>query len=164
MLYDNKKNMNKFKEIDKIIDNIDSFEKYTFNTKDNKQNQLFSKDPPPFELVNDIIIELTNKPLDNNIYYEFTIKNLVNKKILTKIDKYIEELKKYYLKCKHSKYLENLNEKKFVTIIRQILRSHDYIINSIEKYNNGEKFLLYIIEKKKTNGTLKKINSVMEFD
>ena len=42
MLYDNKKNMNKFKEIDKIIDNIDSFEKYTFNTKDNKQNQLFS--------------------------------------------------------------------------------------------------------------------------
>ena len=60
--------------------------------------------------------------------------------------------------------MENLNEKKLITLLRQILRVHNFNINSIEKYNNGEKFLLYIIEKKKSGGELKKINSVMEFD
>jgi hypothetical protein len=153
----------KFKEINDIIDNIDLFEDFTFNIN-NKNNQLFSKDPPPFELVNNIILLITNKSLDDNMYYEFTIKNLVNKKVLDKMDNYIDELKKYYLKCKHSKYLDNLNEKKLITLLRQILRPYDYIINSIEKYNNCQKFLLYVIEKKKKSGILKKINSIMEFD
>jgi hypothetical protein len=153
----------KFKEINDIIDNIDLFEDFSFNIN-NKNNQLFSKDSPPFELVDNIILLITNKSLDDNMYYEFTIKNLVNKKVLDKMDKYIDELKKYYLKCKHSKYLDNLNEKKLVTLLRQILRPYDYIINSIEKYNNCQKFLLYIIEKKKKLGGLKKINSIMEFD
>jgi hypothetical protein len=158
----------KFKEISDIIDNIDSFEDYTFNTNNTKPNQLFSREYPPFELVNDIILLITNKQLDYNIYYEFTIKNLVNKNILSKINNYIVELKKYYLKCKHSKYLDNLNEKKLITLLRQILRPYEYIINSIEKYNNSQKFLLYIIEKKHNNNNnnkgLKKINSIMEFD
>ena len=159
------KNINKFKEINEIIDNIDSFEKYTsHNNNEIKFSQLFSKEIPPFELVNNIIYVITNKELDNNFYYEFTIKNLMNKKILDKLDKYINELKTYYLKCKHSKYLENLNEKKLITLLRQILREHNYIINTIEKYNNGEKFLLYIIEKKKNIGELKKIDSVIDFD
>ena len=153
----------KFKEINDIIDNIDSFEDYSFNIN-HKSNQLFSKESPPFDLVNSIILLITNKSLDDNIYYEFTIKNLVNKKILSKMDDYFNELKKYYLKCKHSKYLDNLNEKKLVTLLRQILKPYEYIINSVEKYNNCQKFLLYIIEKKKKNGTLKKINSLIDFD
>jgi hypothetical protein len=59
--------------------------------------------------------------------------------------------------------LENLNEKKLITLLRQILRLYDFTINSIEKYNNGEKFLLYIIEKKKSIA-LKKISSLINFD
>lgn len=61
-------------------------------------------------------------------------------------------------------YLENLNEKKIITLFRQLLRPYDYIINAVEKYNNGEKFLLYNISKKKSNQLLKKINSTINFD
>ena len=154
----------KFKEIDEIIDNIDSFETYTFkNEKEiNYKNQLFSKDPP-FELVNRMMHVLINKDLSDNIYFEFSRKNLLNKKIQDKINIFIPELKEYYLKCKHDKYLENLNEKKIITLFRQILKPFDYSINAHEKYNNGEKFLLYVIQKRK-NLVFKKIDSVINFD
>jgi len=150
----------KFKDISSLT-NIDSFEKYSIN--DNKVNQLFSKECPSFDLVKEIIYTLFNKELNDSIYYEFTVKNLVNKKSVLIIEQYIEHLKKYYLKCKYSKYLENLNEKKLITLLRQILKPFDFSVNSIEKYNNGEKFLLYTIEKKK-NLYIKKINSFINFD
>ena len=154
-------NIQKFKDINNLINNIDSFERYSIN--ENKINQLFSKEPPSFDLVKEIIYSLFNKELNDSIYYEFTVKSLVNKKSVSKIEEYIIELKKYYLKCKHNKYLENLNEKKLITMLRQILKLYDFSVNSIEKYNNGEKFLLYTIEKKK-DLYIKKINSFINFD
>ena len=161
-----KKNNNKyFRDIDNIIYNIDSFEKYYLNNK-KKKNQLFSKEQPPLELVKKIIFELINKELNDNIYYQFSIKNLSNKKIIDKINSYVPELKKYYLKCKHNKYLENLDDKKIITLFRQILRPYDFAINAYEKYDNGHKYLLYVIEKKKNlnNLNIKKINSIVNFD
>lgn len=157
--------ISKFKEINCILNNIDSFEKYSLKKENNikDKNQLFSKDPPPIEIVSKILYTMINKELNENIYFEFSRKNLINKKVIEKINEFIPELKKYYLKCKHNKYLENLNDKKIITLFRQILRPYDYNICAIEKYNNGEKFLLYIIQKKK-NLTLKKIDSVINFD
>jgi len=153
----------KFQEIDHIINNIDLFDDYILINNKIKKNQLFSKEPPPFELVNKIFYFLINKELNGNIYYEFSKKNLSIKKIIEKIDEYIVLLKEYYLKCKHKKYLENLNEKKLITLFRQILRPYDYTITSIEKYDNNKKYLLYILEKNKSN-TLKKIDSIINFD
>ena len=155
----------KFKEVNYILNNIDSFEKYSLKKENDikDKNQLFSKEPPPIEFVNKILYIIINKELNENIYFEFSRKNLINKKVIEKISEFIPELKKYYLKCKHDKYLENLNEKKIITLFRQILRPYDYNISAVEKYNNGEKFLLYIIQKKK-NLTLKKIDSVINFD
>lgn len=157
--------INKFKDINNLISNFYSFEKYIL--KDDLQislkNQLFSKEIPPIELVNKILNTIINKDLNENIYFEFSRKNLVNKKVLDKFNLFIPELKKYYLKCKHNKYLENLDEKKMITIFRQILRPYDYIITAFEKYNNGEKYLLYIIKKKKILN-FKKIDSVINFD
>jgi len=153
-------NIQKFKDIN-LTNKIDSFERYSIN--ENKINQLFSKEPPSFELVKEIIFSLFNKELNDSIYYEFTVKSLVNKKSVLKIEEYIAELKKYYLKCKHNKYLENINEKKLITLLRQILKLYDFSVDSVEKYNNGEKFLLYTIEKKK-DLYIKKINSFINFD
>jgi hypothetical protein len=155
------KNNRNFKEIDDILNSIDSFDKYFIKIK---KNQLFSKDYPPIELVQKILFELLNKDIRDNIYYEFSLKNLFNKKILEKINCYIPELKKYYLKCKHKKYLENLNEKKIITLFRQILRPYNYIISAIEKYDNGHKYLLYIIKKNNNDNDFKKINSILKFD
>jgi hypothetical protein len=162
-----KSKCNNFRDIDYILDNIDSFDKYSL--KKNKLfnnliiNQLFSKEPPPFELVQKILFLLINKELNDDTYYEFSRKTIFNKNIIENTNIYIEELKKYYLKCKHSKYLENLNEKKIITIYRQILRPYNFTINAYEKYNNGEKFLLYVIKKRKEL-SLKKVNSVINFD
>lgn len=161
----NKKIKNEFQEIDNIINNIDSFEKYILkeNIEINIKNQLFIKEKIPFDLVKKILNLIINKELNDNIYFEFSIKHLMNRKILEKFILFIPELKKYYLKCKHEKYLEELNEKKIITILRQLLRIYNFTINSIEKYDNGEKYLLYIIEKKKKL-MLKKIDSVINFD
>ena len=161
---DNKKIKNEFKEIDYIINSIDSFEKYSLkqNIEVDKKSQLFIKEIVPFNLVKKILNIIINKDLNDNIYFEFSIKNLINKKILEKMNDFIPDLKKYYLKCKHKKYLEDLNEKKIITILRQILRLYDFTINSIEKYDDGQKYLLYIIEKKKL--IFKKIDSVINFD
>ena len=156
-------NFEKFREINNIIDNIDLFDNYILKKNISKKNQLFSKEPPPFELVKKIIYVLINKELNKNIYFEFSKKNLVLKKIIEKIGEYVVILKEYYLKCKHEKYLENLNEKKIITLFRQILRPYDYLITSYEKYDNGEKYLLYILEKKKSI-TIKKIDSTINFD
>ena len=159
------KNILKFKEIDyDILNNISSFDNYLSNqSSDNFKNQLFSKDIPPFSLVNKILIGTINKELNENIYYEFSRKQLNNKDVIKKIELFIPELKKYYLKCKHSKYLEKLNEKKIITLLRQLLRPYDYIINTVEKYSSGEKYLLYSILKKKSI-CIKKINSIISFD
>jgi hypothetical protein len=155
-------NIEKFREINNIIDNIDLFDNYIFKNTP-KKNQLFSKEPPPFDLVKKIIYVLINKELNNNIYYEFSKKNMATKKIIEKINEFIVLLKNYYLKCKHKKYLENLNEKKIITLFRQILRPYDYSITTYEKYDNGEKYLLYILEKKKSIN-IKKIDSTVNFD
>ena len=157
-------NFEKFREINNIINNIDLFDNYIFkNNNKSIKNQLFSKEPPPFDLVKKIVYVLINKDLNDNIYYEFSKKNLVIKKIIEKINDYVLVLKEYYLKCKHEKYLENLNEKKLITLFRQILRPYNYSITSYEKYDNGEKYLLYVLEKKKSI-SLKKIDSTINFD
>jgi hypothetical protein len=159
---DKKSCLNRFRDIDSsIMDNIHSFQKK--DLKKSNKNQLFSKEPPPFELVKKIFYVLINKELNDTIYYEFSKNNLVIKKIIEKMDEYIILLKEYYLKCKHSKYLENLDEKKLITLFRQILRPYDFEITSYEKYDNGEKYLLYVLEKK-SNVTIKKINSIINFD
>jgi hypothetical protein len=156
----------KFREINNLLVNIDSFDKYSLNNNleiNKLKNQLFTKEYPPFKLIKEIFYKIINKELDDEIYYEFSRKNLLNKNIIEKVNEFVPELKKYYLKCKHKKYLENLNEKKIITLFRQLLKPYDFSIDSVEKYNNGEKFLLYTIEKKK-NLFFKKINSVINFD
>jgi len=139
-----------------------------------KKNQLFSNIYPPIELVQNILnlisysnnmnnINNTHNIIENdNIYIEFSKKTLIQKDIINAIKPYIIELKKYYLKCKHDKYLENLNEKKIITIFRQILKQHEYTLTSSEKYDNGIKYLAYVIKRK--NIGLKKINSTIHFD
>jgi hypothetical protein len=155
----------KFQEIDPIITNIDLFKNYSLNSqKDNdfKKDQLFTI-TPPLELVENILKLITMRDIDDVLYYEFSKKNIIDKNIIDKIQFYIPELKKYYLKCKHKKYLENLTDKKIITIFRQLLRVYDFNLRSIEKYNNGKKYLLYIIDKKK-NLSFKKVNSIINFD
>lgn len=156
----------KYKKVEFIdFDNFIPFE--DLNNIFPKKNQLFSNEYPPFEIVQQILNlllynNITNVSETDNIYIEFSKKTLVQKNVVNTIEPYIEELKKYYLKCKHKKYLENLTEKKIITLLRQILKPHNYVLISSEKYDNGIKYLAYVIKEKEIG--LKKINSTIHFD
>jgi len=55
------------------------------------------------------------------------------------------ELEEYYLPCKAKVYLDgtSLNEKRAVTILKQVLRLHGYYLSSKEKNVNSKKVIFY---------------------
>ena len=107
-------------------------------------NQLFKKIPTK-EYINKILKLFGIVDFDENFY--FSKFDIQKKNILDTINEEIPELEKYYLKCKAKKYLVDLNHKKLITILRQLVRQHKYRIVGFEKYTNGEKYLLYKLEK-----------------
>ena len=54
-------------------------------------------------------------------------------------------LESYYLPCKARIYLHDLDEKKSITIFRQILRTFDLALRSTQKYANNKKISFYCI-------------------
>jgi hypothetical protein len=108
------------------------------------KNQLFKK-MPPIDLFERLvkIYGLT----DINDCRKFTKDHLTKNKTLEKIEGLREELEEYYLPCKTTKYLTDLDEKKLITILRQIAKIFDYHVTSNEKYLNSKKVLQYSLEK-----------------
>jgi len=108
------------------------------------KNQLFKK-LPPIDLFERLvkIYGLT----DINDCRKFTKDHLTKNKTLEKIEGLREELEEYYLPCKTTKYLTDLDEKKLITILRQIAKIFDYHVTSNEKYLNSKKVLQYSLEK-----------------
>ena len=108
------------------------------------KNQLFKK-LPPINLFERLvkIYGLT----DINDCRKFTKEHLIKNKTLEKIEGLREELEEYYLPCKITKYLTDLDEKKLITILRQIAKIFDYHVISNEKYLNSKKVLQYSLEK-----------------
>ena len=60
-----------------------------------------------------------------------------------KMERLKPELMKYYLPCKARTYLNDLNSKNVITILRQIARLYGYSVQSREKYIKGDKFIIY---------------------
>lgn len=155
----------KLNDISLYLTNIVSLEEYTHFIKNNdieKKDQLFRKNIDLLFLKK-IFKDLFEIELDNNTNYNFSKNTLITRNIILKLEEHIEEIKKYYIICKQKIYLEDLNEKKVITLLRQLLRTNDFELKSKEKYDNGKKYLLYTITKKK-NKYLKKINSIINFD
>ena len=151
-----------FQDIDKYLNSIVLFDENLLKKKENIKNQLF-REEVSYDFVIDFINKLFNIELNNSINYSFSKKTLITKNIKNIIYENLETLKKIYIKCKHKIYLENLNEKKIITLIRQLLRTHNFDLKAKEKYENGKKYLLYTISKKVENN-IKKINSIINFD
>lgn len=75
--------------------------------------------------------------------FSFRKKDLITYGSVEKMKTINEELSEFYYPCKAKLYLDDIDESKCVTIIRQFLRYFDYNLVSREKYNNGEKFIVY---------------------
>ena len=108
-----------------------------------RRNQLFKVDPS-LKFLEEFIKVFGLK--DMNDSRKFSRDTLYNFNSLEKFEKYRDDLKKYYIPCKYDKYVNNLNEKKMVTILRQLVRTQNYKVISHEKYIDGQKTLLYSLE------------------
>ena len=105
-------------------------------------NQLFKK-KPSIELIEDIV-----KAIGLNDIYDttfFSKHNIDQNNSIEKINKIIPNLEEYYLPCKRKIYLNNLNYKRVITILRQCLKVHNFLIKSKEKYIKGDKIIIYQI-------------------
>ena len=108
------------------------------------KNQLFRKIPPK-DLVSQIVHTFGLKSLDDSS--KFSKKKLKLIKTVDAINELKPQLEKYYLPCKARTYLNGLNEKNVITILRQCIRTYGYKIDSREKYMKGEKYILYRLMK-----------------
>jgi len=103
-------------------------------------SQLFKKNPDQ-ELFTKIIQTLGIDEFKED--FSFRKKDLLSFGTIHKLKALEPELREYYFPCKCKLYLDNLNENKCITIVRQFLRFFGYNLVSKEKYLNGEKFIVY---------------------
>ena len=105
-----------------------------------KKNQLFRKTPSD-ELVNKIVAAFGFRTLSDR--RSFSRSDLSKLDTVIKIKEMKGLLEQYYLPCKARTYLNDLNSKNIVTILRQCIKTKGYTICSREKYLKGDKFIIY---------------------
>jgi len=104
------------------------------------KNQLF-RISPELQFTESLLQLFGIKDISDN--HSFTRNNLNDLKTVFKMNQIIDDIEKYYIPCKAKKYLESLNEKKCITILRQFLKIHNHTLISKEKYIKGKKQLFY---------------------
>jgi len=105
--------------------------------------QLFTR-MPDLEFINKIVQLYGIKDLDIN--YKFTLRDLQKMGTVEKLNEMRGELKNIYLNCKFCRYVDNLTEKKSITILRHFLKVINYKLVSQEKYSDSRKYLVYRIK------------------
>lgn len=105
------------------------------------KNQLFSC-VPELNVVDKLLsyFGLEEGINDKNSFNKLNMKELETVK---KVDEYKGELRKYYIPCKARVYLDVIDEKKCITILRQFIKTHGYTLVSSDKSINGNKIKLY---------------------
>jgi hypothetical protein len=102
--------------------------------------QLFKKSPDTL-LFNKVLQTLGIDQFKEE--FCFRKKDLFLIGTVTKMKLLAPELREHYYPCKSKLYLDNIDDSKCVTIIRQFLRFFGYQLVSKEKYDNGEKYIMY---------------------
>jgi len=113
-----------------------------------KKDQLFKKYPS-----DDLFSEVLKAFGLNGLYdtRSFSRRDLKVLNTLEIIDNLKPSLRQYYYPCKARAYLTELTVKNVITVLRQLLRTRNYTINSREKYIRGEKFIIYSLTSLKSN-------------
>ncbi len=104
------------------------------------KNQLFRKHPSD-EVVNRIVEAFGFRSLEDR--RSFSRSDLAKLNTVNQIKQLKSTLEQYYLPCKARSYLNDLNEKNIITILRQCIKTRGYTITSREKYLKGEKVIIY---------------------
>ena len=104
------------------------------------KNQLFRKTPSN-EIIQKVVETFGFRCLKDRRC--FSRSDLIKLDTVSKIQELKPELELYYLPCKARTYLNDLNEKNVVTILRQLIKTQGFTICSREKYCKGDKFIIY---------------------
>ena len=107
------------------------------------KNQLFRRNPDRY-IINDLLKIFNIESLDDDNFY-FTKQDLLNTNVIDNMNKLKNKLEVYYIPCKSKVYLEDIDEKKCITILRQFLKYMNYNLKLKEKYINGKKNYQYFI-------------------
>ena len=101
------------------------------------KDQLF-KNKPELNLVIEIIRLFGLEDFDD--IQLFTKQNMIELNTVDKMKEYIPKLQEYYLPCKSKIYLQDLNERKCINILRQLLKQYNHTLISKEKYIKSVKY------------------------
>lgn len=123
-------------------------------------NQLFIKSPPE-EIIIDCLCALGFSDIDDKSFISKT--TMEHARSVDIIKRKTECLKQYYTPSKAKKYLVDIDLKKCITIVKQLIRVIGYDLISKEKMSYGKKVLYYRIitsndkkkMKQKTNTVIK---------
>lgn len=106
----------------------------------NKYFQLF-RILPDREIIDKVLKCFGIKELEVN--YNFTKKDMERCETIKRLEEMREDIRKYYLECKYKKFMNDLNEKRSITILKHFLKVVNYGISTKEKYSDGRKYLVY---------------------
>lgn len=107
------------------------------------KNQLFRQNPSR-EVCMMVLESFGIKDFGESV--SFSRKDLKALRCVEKMEELKPLLLSYYLPCKARTYLNNLDEKNVITILRQIMRLNGYNVISKEKYMKGVKYIVYSIK------------------
>ena len=106
------------------------------------KNQLF-KSIPSRDVINKVIAIFGLTSLDDT--RNFTRHDIEKLGAVNKMYQLKNILEEYYIPCKARTYLNDLNSKNIITVLRQLVRLFGYSVISREKYIKGDKFIIYQI-------------------
>jgi hypothetical protein len=111
-----------------------------------KHFQLFSE-KPDLDFLEELLSCYGLQGLDDKI--EFNKQDLIDLDTVNKITELIPELILYYLPCKSFIYLNNINEKRAITILSQFLKLFDYKLIRKERIVQRKKQICYNVINRK---------------
>ena len=115
-------------------------------------------------IVNDLLSAFGLEDLEDTRY--FTREYLKENDTVSKILLMKDRLDEYYLPCK-KKCLDNLNEKRIITILRQFIKGFGYKCIGSEQSVKGKKTMKYqliVMEREELSPSLAKRVYVLSFD
>jgi Mg2+/Co2+ transporter CorB len=109
-----------------------------------KIHQLF-KDKVSDDVLFKILDAFGIKSIEDE--FIFTKNDLITMNTVSKINNIKDQIIQFYLPCKAKIYLDDIDECKCITILRQILKLSQVKLISKQKYINQKKSTIYMIQK-----------------
>ena len=105
-----------------------------------KKDQNF-RNPPDIKIIQLLLETFGLDGLDDDRF--FTKEHMKEIQTVEKINLLKPKLKECYLNCKSKIYLNDLTEKKAITVLRQFIKNQNYKVITFEKSVGGRKQMTY---------------------